>query len=650
MGTVLPRLSGRPPPQFAVRAPKRFWADERSAPSSEKKKEISLMPLSPSFDINGSGENDQLIVPFDVKYHFRKLVQAASSKEVSRPPAKASSQASKPSSRSTKSSRPSSRGGSSSALRPVEGSRSAPASSEGVREASLAIAEQTSVVEQVERGTAHSSGEVSGGKSKSPIEDKEASGTRLEIVLIEDSAPEVPTQDAPAPARTEPEGSEGVPSKTGDKRPAPSGTAAPSPARKKSRAAAGSSLALPSIGKRKSVAVEPPLFSSDNSLKASDITSESPASAVADFLREQMFGGVTEASDPRLLALTGLLASSTKEQASFQSHSREELGSLIREMLLMVTGLLMEVDIRDRSLRESVDRRIEEARLEENISATNDARGNLVAAREQIQSLQVELHSALEALKKAEEKAAETAKHTSSLEAELSRTRGVLKVSDERAAALEVRCKGVSEQLSSMADALQERNEALSQKAEVQRQHDALKADLEGLQTRLNEVETQREMALARVQEFVAEACEAHLNEYKASGEMGAAILKKAFRMYVTGYNRGLREARHAPDTPLAELLKYEADSDDCRRNICQPTEISSEESELEGEDVEVLGSKDDDPVSEGENPNLGSEVAPAVNIESSDPRDTELPADMTANRDNVGEEVLTNINKFLRL
>ena len=47
----------------------------------------------------------------------------------------------------------------------------------------------------------------------------------------------------------------------------------------------------------------------------------------------------------------------------------------------------MEVDARDHSLRESVDRRIEEARLEENISATNDARGNLIAAREHSQSL-----------------------------------------------------------------------------------------------------------------------------------------------------------------------------------------------------------------------------------------------------------------------
>ena len=49
-----------------------------------------------------------------------------------------------------------------------------------------------------------------------------------------------------------------------------------------------------------------------------------------------MFGGITEASDSRLLALTGLLASFTKEQASFRSRSREELGSTIREMLLMV--------------------------------------------------------------------------------------------------------------------------------------------------------------------------------------------------------------------------------------------------------------------------------------------------------------------------
>ena len=79
-----------------------------------------------------------------------EMVQAASSKKVSRPPAKASSRASKPSSRSTKSSRLSSRGGSSSTSRPAEGSRFAPASSEVVREASLAIVEQTQGAGQVE--------------------------------------------------------------------------------------------------------------------------------------------------------------------------------------------------------------------------------------------------------------------------------------------------------------------------------------------------------------------------------------------------------------------------------------------------------------------------------------------------------------------
>ena len=57
---------------------------------------------------------------------------------------------------------------------------------------------------------------------------------------------------------------------------------------------------------------------------------------VAEIIKERMFGGVTEASDPRLLTLTGLLASSTREQAAFRSRPRGELGDTIREMLLMV--------------------------------------------------------------------------------------------------------------------------------------------------------------------------------------------------------------------------------------------------------------------------------------------------------------------------
>ena len=237
-----------------------------------------------------------------------ELAQVASSEKVSRPSGKASSRASKPSSHSTKSAQPSSRGGLSSKS-----------------------------TEQVGQGAAHSTEEVSRGKFKSPAEDKETSGTGMEIILLGDQSPEVSGESAPAPVRTEPEGSEGIPAKIGGKRPASSGKSASSPVRKKSRVATGSSPALPPIGKGKGVAADPSLPSPGNSLKTSGITSESPASAVADLLREQMFGGATEASDPRLLALTGLLASFTKEQASFQSRSREELGSSIREMLLMVS-------------------------------------------------------------------------------------------------------------------------------------------------------------------------------------------------------------------------------------------------------------------------------------------------------------------------
>lgn len=58
--------------------------------------------------------------------------------------------------------------------------------------------------------------------------------------------------------------------------------------------------------------MEPLCSAPDNEvLNAEDITYKSPASIIAELLRERMFEGVTEASDPRLLALTGLLACST---------------------------------------------------------------------------------------------------------------------------------------------------------------------------------------------------------------------------------------------------------------------------------------------------------------------------------------------------
>ena len=247
-----------------------------------------------------------------------EVAQVASSKKVSRPPAKASSRDPKPSSRGTKSSRLSSRGKSALTIKPIEEPKSTQASSEGVREVSLAIVEQTGVVEQAQLGLARSSEEVSGGKFKSPItEDEEAPGKGKEIVLVEDDVLEAPAKDAPAPVGVRSESGDSV-GKTGDKRPAPHGTSAPPPAQKKPRASKGSSPALPPIGKGKDVPVVPLLSSTDNdTLNVADITSQSPANAVAEFLRERMFGGATEASDPRLLALTGFLASFTKEQASF---------------------------------------------------------------------------------------------------------------------------------------------------------------------------------------------------------------------------------------------------------------------------------------------------------------------------------------------
>lgn len=81
----------------------------------------------------------------------------------------------------------------------------------------------------------------------------------------------------------------------------------------------------------------PLLFAPDNdNLNAEDITHQSLENVVAEILRERMFGRATEASDPRLLALTSLLASSTREQVAFRSRTRGELGDIIREMLLIV--------------------------------------------------------------------------------------------------------------------------------------------------------------------------------------------------------------------------------------------------------------------------------------------------------------------------
>ncbi|XP_043817458.1 myosin-10-like [Manihot esculenta] len=374
-------------------------------------------------------------------------------------------------------------------------------------------------------------------------------------------------------------------------------------------------------------------------------------------------------------------------------------------MLLMVMGLFMVVDARDLSLLESVDRRIEEARLEENLSATSDARSNLAAARE----------------------------HARSLEAELSHARRVLKESNDRAAAVEVRCEEVLKQLSSTVDALREKDEALNQRDEAQRQYEALKADFEGVRARLIKVEVQKEGALARVEvleqelskssdrirdlasaaeeskllnqklchevetmehrcsallkdvrlvedrvqlecerrlmeykespelkkeidqacearlqdyksssEFkvkIAEACEKRLAEFQGSDEMKTAIWNRGFRMFISGYNRGLRTARYALSTPLAELRAVEEDSDgeevlygeDDRplpkgapRTAAGPSEVGAE-----------LGDGDAGP--------QGEEIVPFVGTEESKPEGAGPPIDSNVNVDSTGGNVDDN-------
>ncbi|XP_043806657.1 uncharacterized protein LOC122721798 [Manihot esculenta] len=476
---------------------------------------------------------DILLVGRSVGEATQKVAETISSRSAIRPPPPppVSSQASKPSSRRSRSSRPSSQGRSSSAHWSIQAPQPQGTSNEGTEEGPMIISEVAEGVGSARSDlvlpTVGASGvsaaveeEVPGGRLEVPIMEEGAPGKRAEVILVDEDVSKAPTNDALAPEEV---GSDlakdgGVTEKVGDKRPASLEMPAPAPARKKSRASKGSAPALPPIGekkegskestpvlpppeKKKDVPVIPLLSAPDNDiLNAEDITHQSPASVVAEIVKERMFGGVMEALDPRLLALTGLLASSTREQAAFRSRPRGELGDTIREMLLMVTGLFMEVDARDHSLRESVDRRIEEARLEENLSATSDARGNLAVARVHTQSLQAELHSALEALKRADGKAAEAQEHAKSLEAELFHTHRVLKESDERAAAAEVRCEEVLKQLSSMVETLREKDEAMSQKDEVQCQYEALKADFEGAQAHLDKVKVQKEGALARVE------------------------------------------------------------------------------------------------------------------------------------------------------
>ncbi|XP_043805268.1 uncharacterized protein LOC122721494 [Manihot esculenta] len=450
---------------------------------------------------------DALRAGRSMKEATQEVAKTISTKTVGKPLAPPSSRAPKPSTRGTRPARShSSR--SSSAIQPPRASRSPQTSAEGAKKAPKDTAGSSVGAEPEGANSTLPFGEAPEERIETPVTEETAPGDEARVILMDEDVREAAGEDAlvirdilvkatetrvaedALPQKESSGVSEEVSGRMASKRPLHSD--APASAPKKFQAPRRPDPALPPLEKKKTSVV--PLLSASNNdiLNAEDITHQSPASAVAEMIRERMFGGITAASDPRLLALSGLLASSTQEQTAFRARSREDLGNTARELLLMVTSIFMEMDARDRTLKESVDRRIEEARLEENLSATSDVRGNLAVVREDYRSLKFDLHMALEARKKAEGETAEAQKHAQSLEAELSHVRRVLKESDERSATAEVRCEEVLKQLSSTVDALREKDEAVSQKEEVQHQNEQLKADFDAASAQRNE-------ALARV-------------------------------------------------------------------------------------------------------------------------------------------------------
>lgn len=74
---------------------------------------------------------------------------------------------------------------------------------------------------------------------------------------------------------------------------------------------------LPPVEKKKAFMELLSSASNNEVLNADEITPQSTTTTVVELLRKRMFGGVTDASDPCLLALTILLAYSTREQTIF---------------------------------------------------------------------------------------------------------------------------------------------------------------------------------------------------------------------------------------------------------------------------------------------------------------------------------------------
>lgn len=94
-------------------------------------------------------------------------------------------------------------------------------------------------------------------------------------------------------------------------------------------------------------------------------------------------------------------------------------------------GIFMKIDARDQALRSSMDRQVEEARHEENLIATSDARGQLAVAHEHLKSLKEELAWTQEVVKRADERAATAEQDRIEVMAQLSSLEGAQRERDE---------------------------------------------------------------------------------------------------------------------------------------------------------------------------------------------------------------------------
>lgn len=133
----------------------------------------------------------------------------------------------------------------------------------------------------------------------------------------------------------------------------------------------------------------------------------------------------------------------------------------------------------------------------------------------------------------------------------------------------------------------------------------------------------------------VAEACKRRLVEYQASDEMKTTIWNKGFRMFVSGFNRGLREARLAPSTPLSKLRVAKVDSDG--------EDVLYGEDDLplpKGTSRTAAGSSEAEPEPGNEDAGpQGQEIVPYVGTGGSEQGDARPPTDSNVNNDNVNKD-----------